>query len=112
MAPKTSALEGPPLGAAGAEEVAGAAAAGAALAAGFGALAVKGSLYSSTAALVMTTLSRSITLQRTMTRVSDSFHISVWSVSPGKTESAKRTLMLLKRRGSLPQNALSTCRPT
>ena len=35
-------------------------------------------------------------------RVSLSRHISVTSVSPGKTELAKRTLMLLKKRGSPP----------
>ena len=49
----------------------------------------------------MTTLSRSFTLQRKTIFSSLSFHISVTSVSPGNTLSAKRTLMLLKRRGSL-----------
>ncbi len=54
------------------------------------------SAYSSMAALLMTTFSRSLTEQRKMMRVSDSRHISVTRVSPGKTLSAKRTLMLLK----------------
>ena len=39
-----------------------------------------------------------------------SFHISVTSVSPGNTLSAKRTLMLLKKRGSFFENALMTWR--
>ncbi len=43
-----------------------------------------------------TTSSRSLTLQRKTIFVSPSFHISVTSVSPGNTLSAKRTLMLLK----------------
>ena len=48
------------------------------------------------AALEMTTLPRSLTVQRNRIRVSLSFHISVTMVSPGNTLSAKRTLMLLK----------------
>ena len=54
------------------------------------------SLYSSMAALEMTVLSRSCTLQRKMILPSASFHISVTSVSPGNTLSEKRTWMLLK----------------
>ncbi len=68
--------------------------------------------YSSTAAFLITTLSRSFTLVSNTTRVSDSFHIRVTSVSPGNTLSAKRTLMLLNLRGSLPAKALMTWRPT
>ena len=63
------------------------------------------------AAFEMTTLSRSFTLQRKTILVSLSFHISVISVSPGKTLSAKRTLMLWKVRGSPLANALMTWRP-
>jgi len=48
--------------------------------------------------LLSTTLSRSFTFVRKMTLESPSFHISVTSVSPGNTLSAKRTLMLLKKR--------------
>ncbi len=70
------------------------------------------SAYSSTAAFEMQTFSRSTTVARTMMRRSFSFHISIFSVSPGYTESAKRTLMLLKKRGSPLLKAFTTARPT
>ena len=65
------------------------------------------------AAFEMTDLSRSFTLQRktifSLCPVAEgSFHISVTSVSPGNTLSEKRTLMLLKKRGSFFENDLMT----
>src|SRR3546814_5641707 len=64
------------------------------------------SSYNSMTAFLITTSLRSFTLASKMMRVSDSFHIFVTSVSPGKTFLAKRTLMLLNRRPSLLANAL------
>src|SRR5262245_10046979 len=100
------------IGSAGAAGAAGAGAAAGAASLALGAsaffLVVGISLKSSTAALLITTLSRSLTLVRKTIFVSPSFHISVTSVSPGKTLSAKRTRMLLKKRGSFPEKALIT----
>jgi hypothetical protein len=67
------------------------------------------SLKSSTAPPVSTTLSRSFTRVRKVT-LSPSRHISVMSVSPGNTESAKRTRIDLNSRGSPPAKAPITCR--
>ena len=91
MTANASLLVGSPVGAAFASPPAGAAAAGF-----FASIASGISLYSSMAALEMTVLSRSCTLQRKMILPSASFHISVTSVSPGNTLSEKRTWMLLK----------------